>query len=292
MKYFALVVVLTCAILCPDSGKAQGAKKRKSSISSGSGVINQWWIGVRGGVNASTANVSQSYHIFSYSGAVTAGDNTKKYESYSLPGLQFGFSVSYEFVRSLSINVLPMYASYRFEYGNAYRWTDPENPDKRVTNNYNFETRLQYVLLPMTIKYELTKSRLKPYVQVGAYYGLLTDAIKKVKLTSVDQASGADTEIKVTDLSVSIDDRTQKNNYGIIGGAGFTYNLGNARLGLELNYHYGLQNLDNPSMKYADNQLITGTYDVPDDYSLQNLEISFQVIMPMKFIGSKDYAPL
>ncbi|MCK5702517.1 MAG: PorT family protein, partial [Cyclobacteriaceae bacterium] len=71
-----------------------------------------------------------------------------------------------------------------------------------------------------------------------------------------------------------------------------TYNVGNARIGLEVNYHYGLQNLDNGGVKYIDNQLVTGTYDVPDDYSLNNLEISMQVIIPLKFITSKDYVPL
>jgi hypothetical protein len=45
-------------------------------------------------------------------------------------------------------------------------------------------------------------------------------------------------------------------------------------------------------MKFTDNQLVTGTYDVPDDFSLNNLSISFQVIIPLKFITSKDYVPL
>ena len=92
--------------------------------------------------------------------------------------------------------------------------------------------------------------------------------------------------------SVGIEDRIKKANYGIIGGIGFTYNVGNARIGLEVNYHYGLQNLDNGELKYVDNQLISGTYDVPDDYSLDNLELSLQVIIPLKFITSKDYVPL
>jgi hypothetical protein len=93
-------------------------------------------------------------------------------------------------------------------------------------------------------------------------------------------------------LSVGINDRTKKGNYGLIGGVGFTYNLGNARVGLEINYMYGLQNIDNGEMKFADSQLVTGAYDVPDDYSMDNIGVSLQIIIPLKFITSKDYVPL
>ena len=68
--------------------------------------------------------------------------------------------------------------------------------------------------------------------------------------------------------------------------------MGNARVGLEVNYHYGLQNLDNGSMKYVDNQLVTGAYDVPDDYSMNNISLSIQIIIPLKFITSSDFVPL
>jgi hypothetical protein len=254
--------------------------------------VNQWWIGVRGGTNFSTAAAQTSYSVFSYTLSTTAGDNEKSYKSFSLPGMQFGFSVSFEFIRGLSVSLLPSYASYRYEYGNSFRWYDVEDANKQVTTSYNIETRLQYVELPLTVRYEFLRGSFKPYIHAGAYYNFLTDALKKVNTTGIDQASGSDSEINVTELSVGVEDRMKKANYGIIGGAGFTQNFGNARLGLEINYHYGLQNLDNGEMKFTDNQLVTGTYDVPDDFSLNNLSISFQVIIPLKFITSKDYVPL
>jgi len=293
MKKTALVGVMILAFLWPSPSLAQGNQnKRKPKTVTGNSDINQWWIGVRGGINFSNATVQKSYSIYSYVQDATIGDNEKKYNSFTLPGLHFGFSVSYEFIRGLSINVLPSYTSYRFAYDNSFRWYDSEAQSKRVTTNYTIETRLQYIDLPLTIKYELSRSSFKPYIQAGGYYSLLTDAIKKVNITGIDQASGSDSEINVTELSVGIEDRTKKGNYGIIGGVGFTYNMGNARVGFEINYRYGLQNLDHGEMKYVDNQLVTGAYDVPDDYSLNNLELSMQVIIPLKFITSKDYVPL
>lgn len=293
MKKTALVGVLILAFLWTAPSLAQGNQiKRKSKTVTGNSDINQWWIGVRGGVNFSNATVQKSYSVYSYIQDATIGDNEKKYNAFTLPGLQFGFSVSFEFIRGLSINVLPSYSSYRFSYDNSFRWYDSEAQSKRVTTSYSIETRLQYIDLPLTVKYELSRSSFKPYIQAGGYYSLLTDAIKKVNTTGIDQASGSDAEINVTELSVGIEDRTKKGNYGIIGGVGFTYNMGNARVGLEINYRYGLQNLDHGEMKYVDSQLVTGTYDVPDDYSLNNIELLMQVIIPLKFITSKDYVPL
>jgi hypothetical protein len=186
----------------------------------------------------------------------------------------------------------PSYVSYRFEYSNSFGCYAIENSAKQVNTEYQFQTRLQYVEVPLMVKYELLQGKFKPYLQAGGYYGFLTDALKNVKITAVDQASGGDSEINVTELSVGTEERTKRMNYGLALGVGFTQNVGNARLGLEVNYHHGLENLDNGALKYSDNQLLTGTYDVPDDYAMQNINVVLQIIIPLKFITSKDYVPL
>jgi hypothetical protein len=292
MKHTLLACLLLLLMMATPPLMAQKKNQAKSRTKTGNSDVNQWWVGVRGGTNFSSATSHTAYSVFSYTLGTTAGDNEKSYKSFSLPGLQFGFSVSFEFIRGLSVGLLPSYTSYRYEYGNSFRWYDVEDPNMQVNTSYRIETRLQYVELPLTVKYEFLRGSFKPYIHGGAFYGFLTDALKKVNTTGIDQASGSDSEINVTELSVGVEDRMKKANYGIIGGAGFTQNFGNARLGLEINYIYGLQNLDNGEMKYTDNQLVTGTYDVPDDFSLNYLNISLQVIIPLKFITSKDYVPL
>jgi len=293
MKKTIITCVLLLMYLWAIPLIAQPKKSRvKSRSQTGNTDVNQWWIGVRGGTNLSNAIPQTSYSVFSYTSIMPEGTNEKSYEAFNLPGLQFGFSVSYEFIRGLSIHTFPSYSSFRFEYGNDFRWRDLENPEKQVSTSYKMQTRLQYIDLPLSIKYEFLRGAFKPYIQAGGYYSFLTDALKKVKITGIDQASGSGSEINVTELSAGTEDRTQKTNFGILGGIGFTQNFGNARIGLEINYCYGLQNLDNSQMKFTDNQLLTGTYDVPDDYYLNSLSISMQVIIPLKFITSKDYVPL
>ena len=287
----ACLLCLSILIAHTVSGQVRRSKKRTSGTTSQQ-IGSQWWIGVRGGTNFSKAMSSRQYSVFSFTSNQNTSNQDKEYSSYNLPGLQFGFSAGFEFLRGFSVNILPTYSSNRFDYSSSYQWSDVESANKKVQTNYRIETRLQFVQIPMTFKYELTNGRLKPYIQAGGYFGLLTDAIKKVDITSVDQASGASTEIVVSELAEGIESRTQQHNYGILGGGGFTYNLGNARIGLEINYQHGLQNLDNGQMKYTDNQLVSGIYDVPDDYSLNSVDISLQIIMPLKFITSRDYVPL
>lgn len=293
MKNIAIACLLLLLYLWAPPLMAQAKKnKGKPRVKTGNSDANQWWIGVRGGTNFSSISSQTSYSVFSYTSNVTAGDNEKSYKAFSLPGLQFGFSVSYEFIRGLSVNLLPSYSSYRYEYDNSFRWYDADDANKQVQTSYNIQTKLQYVDLPLSVKYEFLTGPFKPYIQIGGYYSFLTDANKNVKTTGIDQASGSDSEINVTELSVGIDDRTKSGDYGVLGGIGFTYNIGNARIGLEVNYRYGLENLDNGGMKYIDNQLITGSYDVSDDYNLNILELNLMVIIPLKFITSKDYVPL
>jgi len=289
----SLLLVLIATLIFPFAVSGQSkAPGRKPIAKSAATDGNQWWIGLRAGTNLNSASVTKSYSVFSYPAAIPEGDNEKKYDSFSSPALEFGFSVSYEFMRGLSVNLLPVYSSNRLSYTNTFSWSEETEPNNLVQVSYDIETRLQYVQFPLTIKYELTQSKFKPYIQAGGYYGLLTDAIKKVKTTSLDRASGADEEKNITELSVGINDRIRKNNYGVLGGIGFTWNLGNARFGLEANYLYGLQNLDNTTNKYFDNQLLTGVYDVPDDYKLNTIEVVLQAIIPLKFITSKEYVPL
>ena len=285
----AIFVILLIPSIIFGQPKQSG---RKQAPKSGAADGTQWWIGLRAGINLNSANVLKSYSVFSYPVEFPDTDNKKNYESFNKPALEFGFSVAYEFIRGLSLNLLPVYSSNRLSYSNSFSWMDAIDPDKIVQISYDIETRLQYVQFPLTVKYELMQSKFKPYVQVGGYYGILTDALKKVNTTGQDRASGADNEINITELSVGIDERVRKNNYGFLGGIGFTWNLGNARFGLEANYLYGLQNLDNTALKFHDNQLLTGVYDVPDDYRLNTVEILLQAIIPLKFITSKEYVPL
>jgi hypothetical protein len=288
-----LLAALCCFVLSttvlPDA-LAQGMRKRKPK--SGSAETTQWWVGIKGGGNLTKAEPTASYSVFSFIHSPSPGQNEKMYEAFSKTGLQFGFMVGFEFMPSLSVNFNPGYAAYQYEYSNSHRWFSGETASKNVLQQYRFSTRLQYVDLPLTFKYELATGKLKPFVQAGAYYNTLVNATLNTEVINTDRASGSEIEIEAAQLSTGITDRLIRTNWGLLGGAGFTYNIGNARFGVEVNYRHGMNNIVNANDRYVDNQQISGLYDVQDDIQLRNIEFNLLCIIPLKFITSKDYVPL
>ncbi|MEJ0032052.1 MAG: outer membrane beta-barrel protein [Bacteroidota bacterium] len=56
---------------------------------------------------------------------------------------------------------------------------------------FDQEQQLDYADLPLLVKYEFTQNKLRPYVQIGAYYSVLINATKSVTVSGTDNASGA-----------------------------------------------------------------------------------------------------
>ena len=75
-----------------------------------------------------------------------------------------------------------------------------------------------------------------------------------------------------------------RSQYGLVGGVGFSVDLNYFRLSLECNYRYGLNNITNRKNRHEQQRMINGTYDVPDDIKLQNLEFSLHCATPLDFL--------
>ena len=238
MKYNQTLILLTVVLMGFHTVCEAQAKRGKRRPNSAAGTeTTQWWIGFKAGTNFSSATPGDQYDFFSF---VTEPQNYegKQYEGFSRSGSQFGFIISFEFLPGLSANFMPAYCTYNYRYSNTYSWISTEEADKSLTKTYTINNQLQYVDLPLTFKYELTKTKLKPYIQAGGFYGIRTNAIKEADITAIDQASGGEQnlQVDVDKVSNNADDYFVKNNYGFLAGGGFTYNIGNARLGLEVNY--------------------------------------------------------
>lgn len=287
-----VVLVLLLLLVTVHSLSAQSRRKRRPNSAAGT-ETTQWWIGFKAGTNFSKAAAEESYEFFSFT-QEPQNYKGKQYEGFSTPGTQFGFIVSYEFMQGLSVNIMPSYVTYNYVYSNEYGWYSDTVADKSIEQKYTITNELQYVDIPLTFKYELTRTKLKPYVQIGGFYGVLTNAIKTADITSVDQASGGvqNQQVEVSSVSNDAKDDYLSNNYGLLAGGGFTYNVGNARVGLEVNYRLGMNTITNTNNRYNDDYLLTGLYDVMDDVKMDNLEISVNLYIPLKFITSKDYRPL
>ena len=287
MKTQLIILLLLSANLCFGQYKAKKKPSGSNAVQS-----TQWWIGIKAGTNVTNPNPSGNFGTFSYTDTPSLGNGEKNYAQYNLPGYQFGFIVDFEFFKGLSARIQPAFSSFQYSYSVDFLWASQENANKNVALNYVHTNQLQYLDLPLTFKYQLASGKTKPYIQAGAYLSSLLNATKKVEEEITDNATGGNTIFDKNEYAGQIKDYYVKSNWGLVFGAGVTQNLGNARFGLEVNYRKGMKNISNSSSRYLDNQFLSGVFDAQDDIKLDVIEISLSVVMPLKFITSKDYVPL
>jgi opacity protein-like surface antigen len=243
----------------------------------------QWWIGLKGGFNASNINVDKSYSVIMPSN-YSSDFSAKKYEKWKPFATQIGLEATY-FFRGFSASVQPTYTSIRFSYENNYLWYDPEIPSNRLELKYKQEQKLSYIFLPLLLKYELNLHGITPYVEAGVYTSFLLDAGKTVTVSGVDYASGGANSFEYDPVSVGAKDQFSKNQFGFIGGAGLYYNIGNIRLNLDIQYRIGRSIINSTTNRYKNDRL-SGVGDAMDDITLDNIAASLGVLFPLRFLSS------
>lgn len=244
----------------------------------------QWWLGFKAGANLSKVTVEKTYSVIAPTNyeASTIG---KKYESFNLVGSQATIEVSFYFKRFL-LSFQPTYQHTRFSYANQFVWSSSDEVTNRVELNFEQEQKVDHAILPLIIKYDVYGNRLRPYVQIGAYSAILLNATKSVTMKGIDNAAGGDNEFENEPINVGAKDLFAKYHWGLLGGVGVNYNLGNnVRLNLDVLYKYGMSNIVSTENRYGSDRL-SGIGDAMDDLTLDNLSVSIGCLFPMRFLSS------
>ena len=109
---------------------------------------------------------------------------------------------------------------------------------------------------------------------------------KEVSINGIDNAAGGVNEFKDESIIIGAKDLFAKNHWGLMGGAGLNYNLGNnVRLNLDVMYRYGMSNIVSTKNRY-DSDRLSGVGDVMDDLTLDNLAFSVGCLFPLRFLSS------
>ncbi|MBC7451180.1 MAG: PorT family protein, partial [Cytophagales bacterium] len=198
-------------------------------------------------------------------------------------GLEFAF-----FFKGFTLSFQPNYRRECYSYSNEYQWTDTSDASNFLQLTFNQEVRLDYIELPLFVKYDILHGGLRPFVQAGFYYGILNSATKHLVVTGTDNASGNSRNFTQQDDVIGATDLFIKSSIGAAFGAGCSYKLGNVRLVLDATYRIGLNNITNVQNRYTSNSL-AGAGDVSDDLKLNNITFSFGILFPMKFLTSPAY---
>lgn len=281
-----IFIAFSCTLLHSNEVDAQVHRKKTahaSGLPSNNFEKTQFYIGIRGGLNFTKANVINSYSSF-----VSPSDPdehyTKTYKAYAKPGATFGLEFSFSY-QKFTASFQPNYRREIYSYSNAYEWHDTNNDRNYLQLTYKQETHLNYIELPLFIRYDIISGAFKPFVQVGFYYAMLNGATKQLDIEGVDHSGGTSRNFSEPSTIIGADDLFIKSSIGAAMGLGTSYKVGNVRLILDATYRIGLNNISNVQNRYSANSL-SGAGDVSDDIKLNNITISFGCLFPMKFLIS------
>ncbi|MBL7871847.1 MAG: outer membrane beta-barrel protein [Cyclobacteriaceae bacterium] len=262
-------------------------KKNKGAIASKPSqqskfLEKQWWLGFKAGTNFSQPSPIKRYTVTTPTNYAQAL-NDKVYDSFSKTGSQATLEATFYF-KGFSFSTQPTYRQSRFSYTNQFQWRNPENSAEHLVLKYDQEQNANYADFPLLIKYDILRGKLRPYVQVGVFYSLLINANKSIKISGTDYASGGINQFSNQEIIVGAKDLFH-NYWGIMGGAGLGYNLGNVKVVLDASYWKSMSNISNTSNRFSNDRL-TGVGDAQDDLDLNNIVISAGVLFPMRFLSN------
>lgn len=256
-------------------------KKFKSNYS----VAPRLLVGVNAGVNLSGVQAGTLYSVLepAFSTGINPYLKDYRFDLTNSRGMQIGIVVEYFLSKNLSIKIQPGVSTRKFQYKSRIDWDETDYP---VIMELEHLHRLNYIDIPVFLKYQFQGARLKPYFQAGAFVSFLTSAYKTVNEYSMDTfyvdppetleqfGFGRDNIIK---------EILTKTNTGFIIGAGIGYDAWGMRLELGVNYIHGLNNFIIEDARWSLSHIVLGYYDVFDDMKLRSWELSLKVLMPISF---------
>lgn len=267
---YKCIITISVYILIHSMAHAQGMEDAK------------WWMGIKAGVNFTRVSSSNPYSVFEYYSAPVQ-DTKKQYGSFfKNAGPNLGFTIAYSITPNIALSVQPSYQSYQFTYTSKYAWRDTLKNENILENSSR--TKLHYIELPLFFRYEYSFGKVQPHLQVGAYYGYMLNGKKTSTTEEKMKDLGGEVSIGSTLEDYNVNQLYIHSHYGLIGGLGVSVDLNYFRLSLECNYRYGLNNITNRKNRLEQQRMINGTYDVPDDIKLQNIEFSLQCATPLDFL--------
>lgn len=249
-------------------------------------------VGFRIGPNFTLAHPVNRFRVFETDPAAENISPDKKYLFHmnQSQGLQWNIILEYALTKNLSISLQPAACEMLFRYKNLYRWKGEGNITQ-IEAVFNHRQRLNYVEIPLLLTYRFTKGKLKPYVQIGGFFSILYLAHKSIDLDITQKLKDRQELINEKEIITDIFIMKQLKNYhaGFLVGGGISIDTGfkGLRVGIEMNYKQGLNNIVDEDHRYSDHKIIYGYYDVFDDMKLSTLDLTVKVLLPVSFKAFK-----
>jgi hypothetical protein len=282
LKFLPIALTLFFACFVFDS-VAQKRKKPSTPASQAQDFLNtQWWLGIRGGTN-----FTQTTLIDSYSGLnpinYSSENLEKEYENFVNPAFHIGLDVTF-YHKGFSIMSYPTFFRNNINYSSELSWSGETDRDQYETS-YNVQQSITFLELPLAVKYDIIGDKIRPFVMAGAFYSIAFDANKEVQIFETDYASGQPVQFERANIKLNNKEEI-KNNWGVLGGIGVSFDFWNIRSIIDVQYRHSFQSIVNGETRFDENTF-SSFGEVQDDYSLQNYSASLSFVFPLRFIDSQ-----
>jgi opacity protein-like surface antigen len=137
------------------------------------------------------------------------------------------------------------------------------------------------------VKYDLIRAVIRPYVTAGINHAFLINAEKEVEIAATDNTLTIPLDLGNESLLLANKNSFENQITGYILGGGVSWDPWNIRIVAECTYRDTFTALTKKNMRFAENQLAS-LGDTEDELTLRNLNITFAVLFPLRFLGS-DY---
>lgn len=214
--------------------------------------------GLSVGYNQSFVKATKTYSI-------VHNDDESQYASYkNKGGFQLGVQFEYRAYKNLWA-----------ELGFRYRQSGYEHTlDSVEQTTVNYSEKMSYFDVPLSLKYYLPIKKLYPYVQAGATFSFLTNALST---TTRD------------DLKDIVNRTDYRNNFmiGYFGGAGLAYRLKGFQAFVDFRYTAYSDLVNKEGTRYADLTNVFKYYYIDDDFKMNNMQVNVGVSYTLSYKNKK-----
>jgi hypothetical protein len=215
-------------------------------------------IGIFGGLNIPSVHVINTYSI------VHADDATGLATYSNKLGFQLGIEAEYK-----------GYKDFWVQAGFQFRETSYEHDlDSIEGETVTYVEKMTYFDFPVSLKYYFLKKKIHPYLQAGADFSFLSDA-----LSTTSRAGESD-----------IVDRTDLRNtfsVGYFGAVGCSYKYNSFLFYADVRYIYFPQQVNKVNTRYDDPINLWKYYYIDDDFSMNNMQVNIGASFILKYKNVK-----
>jgi hypothetical protein len=214
--------------------------------------------GMSAGFNLTNPRIMEPYSVFDLKEAKLS-DRTRT-------GFQVGVGVGNYLSRNMLLNVEFLFAENQYSFTDELRI--PLAGGNDGINSVVYKEKLYKVELPVSLSYEFTGRKVHYFVRTGLSLASITGVTGVATREFSEEAQAVTGETQ--DMSIY----RRKMLYSALLGTGIRYKVPRGVLTLDLRANFGMNNIVKPEKRYLNQQMITRSYYLDDDFSLTTFSLS------------------